>query len=171
MPSRLLAWTAAGVALLVILGYTGFRSGWFDRSAAPATPEIVAPAEPSAAIAANPAQTAATPAGPGQVVLTATSPVWLRITDASKTKLFEREMAAGESYSVPMTAADPKILTGRPDALKVTVDGREVAPLGAAQQTVRDLAINAAALAARPPAPAASPGTTPVAAPPPPVAH
>ena len=87
----------------------------------------------------------------GEVVLTATAPVWLRVYDASKTKLFEKEMTVGERYAVPANANNPMILTGRPDGLKVTVGGREVAPLGTAEKSIKDVGISAAALAARPP--------------------
>ena len=81
--------------------------------------------------------------------LSATAPVWLRVYDASKTKLFEKEMAVGERYTVPPNANNPMILTGRPESLKVTVGGSEVAPLGTAERSIKDVGISAAALAAR----------------------
>ena len=177
VPSRLLAWTAAALALVFVLGYGayyGWRNGYFDRESTPAVAAAPAPDTSTPAPAAAPAQpVAAAPSATGQVVLTAIAPVWLRITDSSKTKLFEKEMAAGESYQVPMTASDPKILTGRPDGIKVTIDGREVAALGPPQKTIRDVGISAAALAARAPAPspAAAPATVPLATPVPGAAH
>ncbi|AYJ86520.1 helix-turn-helix domain-containing protein [Sphingomonas paeninsulae] len=164
VPPRLLAWTAALLALIIVVGYGVWRGGYFD-SADVATPAPVIAQQETVAAAAPVAKPAAT-VGPGQVVLTATTAVWLRITDGAKTALFQKEMAAGETYQLPLTATDPKILTGRPDALKVTIDGREVAPLGGAKTTVRNLGISAAALNARvavTPPPVAA-GTTPVAA-------
>ncbi len=152
VPGRLLAWTAAAVALLIAIGYGAWRAEWFgDRAPAPtvaADPQIAAPASRDAPSTPAPA---APPAGAGQVVLTASAPVWLRITDATKTRLFEKEMAAGETYQVPMSANAPVIKTGRADVIKVTVDGREVAALGPPERTISDVGISAAALAARPP--------------------
>jgi len=156
VPSRLLAWTAAAIALLIAIAYGVWRGNYFEQNTAPlvesvetATPAPTSPA--AAAVPPLPGAATAAATGPGQVVLTATAPVWLRISDASDSKLFEKEMAAGESYSVPIGANGPKILTGRPDALKVTVDGREVAPLGPPEKTIADVGVSAAALAARPP--------------------
>src|SRR3546814_8106485 len=75
------------------------------------------------------------PAPPaGNVVLTATDTVWLRIYDGNDKRLFEKEMAAGETYTVPADAQNPQILTGRPQALRVTIGGKEVAPLGPADR-------------------------------------
>ncbi len=159
VPTRLLAWTALVVVVLFVGGYFLWRSQYFGESA-PAPTEVAAPESmPTAATTATPAPAAApNVSASGQVVLTATAAVWLRITDSSKKALFEKEMAAGERYELPRDAADPRILTGRPDAIKVTVDGRDVPPLGEPERTIRDVAISAAALAARPPENAAAAG-------------
>jgi cytoskeleton protein RodZ len=148
VPPRLLAWTAALVALIIIIGYGVWRGGYFDGGDVVTPVQVAETQAQPAAVAARPAPVPAA-AGPGQVVLTAIVPVWLRITDAARTTMFQKEMAAGETYQVPLTANDPKILTGRADALKVTIDGREVAPLGGAKTTIRDVGISAAALNAR----------------------
>jgi cytoskeleton protein RodZ len=163
VPGRLLAWTAVALAALVAIGYTAWRADLFQsRSSAPiaATDPLVSTPAPTNA-PSTPAVATPAPSATGQVVLTATSPVWLRVTDATKTRLFEKEMAAGETYQVPANANGPVIKTGRADALKVTIDGREVATLGPAERTISDVGISAAALAAR----------APVATPPAPVAQ
>jgi cytoskeleton protein RodZ len=155
VPSRLLAWTAAALFLIVAVGYWTWRSNYWGPDAVtpvpsetPATPPpVVATTNGTPAPAAAPAPAPAT----GEVVLTATAPVWLRIYDGSKTKLFEKEMAVGERYVVPANANNPMILTGRPDGLKVTVGGTEVPPLGTAEKSIKDVGVSAAALAARPP--------------------
>lgn len=149
VPPRLLAWTTAVLALLLAIAYGVWRSGWYGAPL-PAAPVEAGPAQPALPQPAQPAPSAPAAAA-GRVVLTATAPVWLRIYDASGARLLEKEMAAGESYEVPAGANDPQILTGRPDALRVTVDGREVAALGPPATTIADLKISAAALAARPP--------------------
>lgn len=148
VPSRLLAWTAAGIAVVLLIGYFVWKSMAFGDAGAPAVepvapPAVIAPATPDPVTAAS---------ATGQVVLTATAPAWLRIYDRNDKVLFEKEMAAGESWPVPADADTPMIRTGRADAIKVTIDGREVAPLGPPEKTVRDVVISAAALVARPPA-------------------
>ncbi|HEX7783827.1 MAG TPA: DUF4115 domain-containing protein, partial [Sphingobium sp.] len=92
-------------------------------------------------------------AAEGPVVLTATDTIWLRIYDQAGERLLEKQMAKGESFTVPPGANNPMILTGRPDALAVTVGGRPVPPLGTAVRTISDFPISAAALLARPPVP------------------
>jgi cytoskeleton protein RodZ len=163
LPSRLLAWTAIVLAVLFAVGYTVWRSQYLgtDAVVAPVTEappgiETPAPTAPAATVAPPPAPT-------GEVVLTAKSAVWMRITDASGKKLFEKELAAGERYAVPGDAPEPKILTGRPDALQVTVGGRDVAPLGPPDRTITDVVLTAAALAWRtaPPSLPTAQATTP----------
>jgi cytoskeleton protein RodZ len=149
VPSRLLAWTAAGLAAVLLIGYLVWRSIAFGEAVAP----VVEPASLPVVAAAPATPTPAVVSAPtGQVVLTATAPAWLRVYDKNDKVLFEKEMAAGESWPVPGDADTPMIRTGRADAIKVTVGGAEVAPLGPPERTVRDVVLTAAALAARPPA-------------------
>ncbi len=153
VPSRLLAWTAAVLALVLAIGYWTWRANyWGPDAVTPISSE--APSEPSALPpSTNQPVPVVTSPTTGEVVLTATAPVWLRVYDASKKRLFEKEMVVGERYIVPADATNPMILTGRPDGLKVTVGGLDVAPLGTADKPIRDVGISAAALAARPSAP------------------
>lgn len=170
VPSRLLAWTALGVLVLVLGAYLFWRSAWWESA------DTAAPAAPLSEIAAptSAAPAPATLGAEGPVVLTATAPVWVRIYDRARKTLFEREMAAGQTYVVPTDADQPMILTGRPQALSVTIGGQPVAPLGRAEATVSDLVVSAAALRARaatgdrlmPPTTRAEPDTNPVAVPP-----
>ena len=152
VPGRLLAWTAAALAIILAIGYWSWRSNYWGPDAVTPVPSE-APAAAPPVLATNSTSQPAPVAAPltGEVVLTATAPVWLRIYDASKTKLFEKEMSVGERYTVPANANNPMILTGRPDGLKVTVGGSEVAPLGTVNKAIKDVGVSAAALAARPP--------------------
>jgi cytoskeletal protein RodZ len=165
---RWLAWTAAAIFAVLAIGYGVFWGHWFG-GAAPS--EIVAPAGQPAAQpenggpenggpengeVANPAPAAATNPQ-GEVVLTAKNAVWLRIYDANDKVLLEKEMPAGERFVVPRDANKPMVRTGRADLISVTVDGKEVAALGPAERTVKDVDISAAGLAARP-APAGANG-------------
>lgn len=169
IPPRNLAWIAAAIALILAVGYAVWRTQFFaastdqeisdlsNRASERATP----PAQAVRNIPATPQITS------GPVVLTALNDVWLRIYDQSGERLYEGQMEKGGSYTVPPQANNPMILTGRPDALTVTVGGKPVAPLGPADRTIADVPVSAAALLARgsaddhSPAPAQTPATAP----------
>jgi cytoskeleton protein RodZ len=165
IPPRTLAWIAAIIALLVVGGYALWR---MQLNAPPAAQESVAPAPQRPASA--PKQAAApVAANPGPVTLTATEDLWLRIYDGDSKALYEGMMKRGESFTVPPAARNPMILTGRADALAVTVGGRPVPPLGTAEKTIVDFPISAPALLGRttvqPAAPQPPATTAPPAAP------
>lgn len=161
VPPRWLAWGGVAAALAVVALF-----GWWysSRLSSPAeAPEVAAVQQPAAtapgsATGGNAAQPATPAPTTGPVVLTATQPVWLRIYDATDTRLMEKEMARGERYEVPANANRPMILTGRPDALQVTVGGRQVPPLGDGTRTISGVELTPQALAARS-APPAAPAT------------
>jgi cytoskeleton protein RodZ len=148
VPPRWMAWTAAAVALVAIIGYLAWRSFALSPSSAPmaVTETNIAPAKSAQAAAAG--ATTAPPTG-GAVVITADDTVWVKIYDADEKRLFESEMKAGDSYTVPADANGPMIVTGRPQHLKVTVGGKPVPALGEADRTVSDVGVSAAALLAR----------------------
>ncbi len=154
VPSRTLAWTAAALGVIVVAAYLVWRSMALDT---PLEVAVTPPVEQKSTAAAPAAQTAA-PVG-GAVVLTATDNVWVKVYDAENKRLYEKEMAAGDSFAVPTDANKPMIVTGRPQALNVTVGGKAVAPLGGADKTIADVELTAASLLARPAAPAATPAT------------
>jgi cytoskeleton protein RodZ len=146
VPPRALAWTAAGIAALLLIGYLVWRSNLFGAS----TPVIPDEPTPEVAVATAPVATsAAATDSNGEVVLTATEDVWLKIYDADGKRIYENTMKANEKYTVPKDANGPMILTGRPDALTVTVAGNPVPALGAAKKTISDVGISASALLAR----------------------
>jgi len=163
LPTKTLAWVAAAVGLLFVIAVGVWRSTLVSDpdpvTEIAATPNDDATVEAPGADDLAPIGTAATPSpgvlppvnATGQVVLTATSSVWMRVYDAADKVLFEKEMVAGERFIVPPDANNPQIRTGRADLISVTVDGKAVATLGPGQQTVKDVGISAAALAARTP--------------------
>lgn len=164
VPSRVLAWTAAAIVIVLVAGFTIWRT----QMLTPPTGQEIAAEQAEPAVAAKPAP-GARPAAPvvQTVVFTANDDVWLRIYDEAGDRLKDGLMKKGESFTLPATARNPMILTGRPQALTVTVGGKPIAPLGAPDRTISDVPVSAAALLARaalaPAAPAASPA--PVAAP------
>jgi cytoskeletal protein RodZ len=159
VPPKALAWAAAAIAALLLIGYLVWRSSVVS-SALPVEPDIAAE-ENGAATTAPVAPVAAAADPNGEVVLTATEEVWLKIYDADGKRVFENTLKANEKYTVPKDANGPMILTGRPDALTVTVGGKPVPALGTAKRTISDVGISAAALLARKPEEIA-PSPTPV---------
>jgi cytoskeletal protein RodZ len=152
IPPKWLAWTAALIMLAFVGGYGLWRSTLFDPQSAEAEQAPVAP-RPAAPVRPAPPPVAALPTGP--VLLMAIDDVWVKIYDSSGKSLFQGIIKKGESYVVPPEANGPMIRTGRADQIAVTIGGVSVPPLGPANMTISNVPINAAALAARPAAPAA----------------
>lgn len=162
LPSSGLTWAAAAAVLILAIGAFAFYRTYFGAGAEPPLAS-----EPAATVAA-PVAAASLPvsalAASGPVVLTATRDgIWVRLFEEGGARLTERTLARGESIEVPTTARDPRINTGRPDALTVTIGGRSVAPLSDRPQTVSGAQVSAAALLARATTPAAAAATTPLA--------
>lgn len=147
VPSRGITLVGAIIAILVVIGGAiWYGTDWFRGGASgeeSAMVENVAVAEPG-----NAAAPAPVPATGGQVTLVALDTVWLRVTDASGKRLFEKEMAAGERYDVPADADRPRVRTGRPDRIQVLLNGSNIPPLGTGVETV-EAEVSAAALQAR----------------------
>jgi cytoskeleton protein RodZ len=162
-----------GIVLLgvVVLAVAAWGLGWFGGDETPVVAEAPAgsddgatvavdtpPAAPQPAVAEVPATDAAAtaaapaPAAPtgGAIVVTAREDAWVKIYEAgSGRSVFQGVMAAGDRYDVPVDRQDLMLWTGRAGALDVTVGGTAIPPLGAATQTVRDVPLTAAGLAAR----------------------
>ena len=152
VPPKSMAIIAALLAVVLIAGYLFWRSGAVEED--PAETAIAASDEAAEQQKAAPAQRprqqqpAAVPAT-GQVVLNATEEVWLRVYERGGTRLFEGILQAGQTYAIPAGATAPLIRTGRPQALRVTVGGQPIPPLGAPEQTISDVSLLPADLAAR----------------------
>lgn len=90
-------------------------------------------------------QPAAAPAPQGPVVLTATAPAWIQVTDGGRS-LFSGELAAGQSYTVPATATAPVLKAGKPEALRVTIGTANAPPVGTAGRVASNVSLLAADL-------------------------
>ena len=110
---------AAVILLIVIMSWLNRRS--LDQTEEPAPPPVTT--APTQQPAPPPTQLAA---ASGPVVLTATGPAWIQVTDQGKT-LFQGELAAGQTYAVPPTAVAPLLKAGKPEALQIKV-GAATAP-------------------------------------------
>ena len=164
VPPRSLAIVAALLAVLLIGGYLTWRhyalGGNQPAEAAttespPATAALTRPAAPRPAPA---------PAG-GPVVIAASDAVWVKIYDGPKI-LFMGTMKAGDRFPVPAAAAAPQIITGRPNALQVTVGTTAIPPLGPPEKRIKDVSLKGPDLLARLQCAAATPVTAPASAPP-----
>jgi cytoskeleton protein RodZ len=167
LPTARLTWTLVIVTLLLASAYGVWRflsvepdealiaaqNRDADASEAPQNDAAAAPATKAgaAAIAAN-----------APVVLTGLSEVWIGFDDAQGKTENWRTLDAGETYQVPPDYIEKFTLrTSIPQALKVTVGGRDVGAIGAADTLVKNVSLKPADLVAR----AEGNGTTGTAAP------
>lgn len=181
IPSARLGWyTALGALALLLAGFLFFRSFFSPAAELPPLVSDPQPVTGQVAPAASPATVAAAPVtARGAVVFTALADgIWVKFYDAQGRQLMQKQMALGESYTVPADSEGPMVRTARPDALEITVGGRKVAPLAESQRLVKDIPVTAEALlaprvepetdyaaapAVRKPAAATQPATSPVA--------
>lgn len=152
VPPRTLAWIAAAIAIVLIIGYALWRSGMFGVDADDRARMAAGTDEPIAsetAAADTPSSPSAAPIPTdGAVVIEATDTVWLRIYELdSGERIHEAEMQAGDRYEVPSDAVRPALRTGRADGLQITVGGQPVDPIGPAQTVISDVSLLPADLA------------------------
>jgi cytoskeletal protein RodZ len=127
MPKGLVI-SALGVLVLVVLALS-----WLSNRSVQPDEQPITEAANAAPPASAPA-TAAAPAAPaaaGPVVLTATAPAWIQVTDGGQS-LFSGELAPGQSYTVPATAIAPQLKAGKPEALRINVGSAVAPPVGPA---------------------------------------
>jgi cytoskeletal protein RodZ len=150
----------AALALLVVvvlaLSWLSNRSIEGDQPVAEAADAVASPA----AVVATPAPA---PVAAGQVVLTATEPVWVDIKDGDVT-LKQAQLSAGERFEVPATAAAPALTTGKPEALRISVGTAQAPAVGEPGKKVSGVSLKAADLM-RGPAPATAVAPPPAAKP------
>lgn len=121
MPKWLVLGAIAAVIMVVlVMTWLNNRSLEPAEGEAPAAEQTATAPTPAAA----PPQQQAIAQGP--VVLTATAPAWIQVSDGGRT-LFQGELSPGQTYPVPATATAPTLKAGKPEALRVTV-GTAVAP-------------------------------------------
>jgi cytoskeleton protein RodZ len=169
MPKSLVIGAILAVVVLVVL------MSWLNRRSLDQTDQPVAAVTntpPVAAPVTAPPASTTTPAQ-GAVVLTATAPVWLQVSERGGASLFSGTLQPGQTYAVPATATAPVLKTGKPEALTVTVGTTTAPPVGPAATTVANVSLIGAdllktsAVTAAPSVPAGrrAPAAAPVAAP------
>ncbi|MEO1968618.1 MAG: RodZ domain-containing protein [Sphingomonadaceae bacterium] len=154
VPSRGLVWFSVVAVVLLVAGAFTFYRTYFSPAITPPplTADAVAPAGPVVQQAAGPApdSPSAALAANGPVVFTSLMDgTWVKFYDGDGKRLYEAQMAKGESYTVPTDAKDPQVWTGRPYALSITVGGRPVPKLSEDDVVVKDVSVSPQALLAR----------------------
>jgi len=127
-------------------------------------PTASTPAPTAAVAPKRPMQQPTAPAGAAQgpVVLTATGPAWIQVTDQGKT-LFMGELQPGQTYTVPATATDPLLKAGKPEALRINVGSAVAPPVGPPGKVASKVSLKPADLLRGPAQPAAAAPAQPVA--------
>jgi cytoskeletal protein RodZ len=148
VPPRALAWTAAIIAVLILGGYAIWRATMRgDGISAPAPVAVAsAPVRPSTAGTAPVA--ASTPTS-GPVVLAATDAVWIKVTDVTGKAIVQKQLNAGDTYTVPADTQEPKLTFSRPEVLTITVGGVAVPSLGPPARLVKNALLTPEGLRAR----------------------
>lgn len=158
LPPARLAWTLVAITLLLASAYGVWRflSVEPDEALIAAQNRDADASEAPATKAAADAATKAAPAGQSAVaanapvVLTGISEVWIGFDDASGKTENWRTLDPGETYEVPPAYIEQFTLrTSIPQALKVTVGGRDVGAIGPADTLVKNISLKPADLIAR----------------------
>lgn len=172
LPTRTLAWIALIALVLLASGYGVWRFISSEPSEALVASEIAAEdseaaAAATSAAAAKPAAATPTVDANAQVTLTGLTEVWIGFDDASGKTENWRTLSAGETMVVPPDYIERFTLrTARPQALKISVGGRDVPQVGAPDAITSGISLKPAALIARTSsggavaAPAPAPATT-----------
>lgn len=163
-PSRLVGW----LAMLLVGGILAMGGVFWRSYYAPAValPSLVHEPEPSVAVvqaksASTPQAVTSSPPANGPVTFTSLEEgIWVKFYDGQGKQLMQKQLAKGETYTVPAEASAPKLWTGRPDALSITIGGQPIPRLADAEKVVKDVPVDAASLRARTASPAPSPAAT-----------
>lgn len=162
-PSRLVGWLALLlVGAILAMGGIFWRSYYAPAVSLPSLvgePEQSVGATPRREVPAAKAPIAVQPAN-GPVVFTSLEEgIWVKFYDGQGKQLMQKQLAKGESYTLPGEAVGPKLWTGRPDALSITIGGQPIPRLAEAEKVMKDVPVDAASLRTRPVVPVPGQGT------------
>lgn len=148
MPKWLMLSAAIAVVVVVALLLWWRHTDLSPASAAPAAAATTPSPAPTAASASPaPVPAAAVVPATGPVTITARSgDAWIKVRDSGGKVLREGVLKQGESFAVPATAQAPLLDTGRPEALVLTANGRDLPPIGPPGHSVSSVSLLAADL-------------------------
>ena len=118
-----------GAVIAVILAALLFN--WLSNRSLQGPDEVAA--ENEAAIAPAPSMPAAQ--GQAAVLNTANDAAWIEVKDGDVI-LKQGELAAGQSFEVPVNAVAPTLTTAKPEALRISVGTADAAAIGEAGKKV-----------------------------------
>lgn len=150
VPSPRLAWLSLLAVLLVIAaGFVWWRGYYLPAGELPSLlPSEQAQPAPAPSQPAPTAPASQAPGGP--VVFTALEDgIWVKFYDGAGKQLLQKQLARGETFTVPADLPDIRLWTGRPEALAITIGGQPVPKLSDVQRTLKDVPVSASALLAR----------------------
>jgi cytoskeleton protein RodZ len=140
MPRGLVIGAIIAVVLLVV-GMSWLNKRSLEQGDSGATVGVAAnntpPAPPQAST--PPRLLPSTVEGP--VVLTATQPVWLQVSNKGGATLYSGTLQPNQAYTVPATASAPVLKTGKPEALRVTVGSAQAPAVGPPATTVSNVSL------------------------------
>lgn len=162
VPSRLLAWTAAGIALTMVIAYLVWKSSVLQPDAATPPPPATTASTPAATNAqpATPAVAAAAPTtGPAiaddaVIRIAASSQVWFSLEDENGRSQFDLTLRGGEFYTIKPQQRGLRLRTGRPQSLRILVGEQRLPQLGPDDAVISGVVLDAASLGQRLRAPA-----------------
>jgi hypothetical protein len=82
------------------------------------------------------------------VTLIAARPAWVRVRGDDRSVIFERVMAAGDTWTVPASEADALLNVGESGAIYLSVNGQTVGPVGPSGTVTSDMSLDGPTLAA-----------------------
>ena len=144
-------WLLLAVALAVVAVVIGAR--WWQSREYSDDGQVFADNAPAPTSAAPGPVAPTTPVAvaSGPVVITANEEVWLQVKDGATT-LKEGILQSGQSFEVPASAAAPVLMTGKPEAIRISVGTADAPAVGPAATTVSNVSLLARDLMAqRPP--------------------
>lgn len=127
---RWLVLSAIVAILLIVLAFAWIRNRSVSEQPV-ATQQQQTPSTQAPAVGPVTPPAAQPTAAQGPVVLTATAPAWIRVSDQDKT-LFEGTLQPGQTFQVPPTAIAPILRAGAPEALRINVGNSLAPPVGPA---------------------------------------
>jgi len=152
------------IGAVVAVVFAALLFNWLSNRSLEGPDEVVA--ENETAAIAPPAAPAAVQ-GQGPVLITASDTAWIEVKDG-EVILKQGELAAGQSFEVPVNAVAPTLTTAKPEALRISVGTADAPAIGEAGKKVTvslkpaDLLRPPAAAAALPQPAAAAPANPPV---------
>ncbi len=154
VPSRALAWTAAAIALAMVVAYLVWKFMLMQPDVAaerPSGSETPAATTPASTAPATAPAAAPPPAIADDVVvrIAASSQVWFSLEDANGRSQFDLTLQGGEFYTLRPEQRGLLLRTGRPQALRILLGDDRLPQLGADDAVVSGVRLDTASLAQR----------------------